>query len=95
VHRVLATRRLHGLVARVASNNAQSNSPIRQVTFRRSNRNHPCVDEGFTQVDEGFTQIDLAAVPEVLGEASQQPIEAARVLPELDATMATLVIGRR
>ena len=36
-------------------------------------------------------QIDLAAVPEVLGEALQQPIEAVRALPELEATMASLV----
>ena len=43
------------------------------------------------RVDEGFTQIDLAAVPEVLGEALQQPIEAARALPALEATMARLV----
>src|SRR4029450_7757334 len=43
------------------------------------------------RVDEGFTQIDLAAVPEVLGEALQQPIKAARALPELEATMASLV----
>src|SRR4029450_1307191 len=43
------------------------------------------------RVDEGFTQIDLAAVPEVLGEALQQPIEVARALPELEATMASLV----
>ena len=46
---------------------------------------------GEGRVDEGFTQIDLAAVPEVLGEALQQPIEAARALPELEATMASLV----
>jgi hypothetical protein len=37
------------------------------------------------------------AVPKVLGEASQQPIEAARALPELEAAMTRLVgrISRR
>jgi hypothetical protein len=51
----------------------------------------PFFRRGEGRVDEGFTQIDLAAVPEVLGEALQQPIEAARALPELEATMASLV----
>ena len=51
----------------------------------------PFFRRGEGRVDEGFTQIDLAAVPEVLGEALQQPIEAARALPELEAAMASLV----
>jgi hypothetical protein len=51
----------------------------------------PFFRRGEGRVDEGFTQIDLAAVPEVLGEALQQPIEAARALPELEATIASLV----
>jgi hypothetical protein len=51
----------------------------------------PFFRRGEDRVDEGFTQIDLAAVPDVLGEALQQPIEAARALPELEATMASLV----
>src|SRR6185295_18709301 len=51
----------------------------------------PFFRRGEGRVDEGFTQIDLAAVPDVLGEALQQPIEAARALPELEATMASVV----
>lgn len=51
----------------------------------------PLFRRGEGRVDEGFTQIDLAAVPKVLGEALQQPIKAARALPELEATMAGLV----
>src|SRR4029078_4751638 len=51
----------------------------------------PFFRRGDGRVDKGFTQIDLAAVPEVLGEALQQPIEAARALRELEATMASLV----
>ena len=57
----------------------------------------PLFRRGEGRVDEGFTQIDLPAVPQVFGEALQQPIEAARALPELEAAMARLVrrIARR
>jgi hypothetical protein len=37
----------------------------------------PFFRRGEGRVDEGFTEIDLAAVPQVLGEALEQPVEAA------------------
>ena len=47
------------------------------ATARWTDFSAPFFAEGEGRVDEGFTEIDLAAVPEVLGEALQQPIEAA------------------
>jgi len=51
----------------------------------------PLFRRGEGRVDEGFTQIDLPAVPQVLGQALQQPIKAPRALPELKAAMARLI----
>jgi hypothetical protein len=37
----------------------------------------PFFRRGEGRVDEGFTEIDLPAIPQVLGEALQQPVETA------------------
>ena len=42
-------------------------------------------------VDEGLREIELAAVPKILGEPRQQPIEAAAALPLLKPAVARLV----
>ena len=57
----------------------------------------PFFRRGEGRIDEGFTEIDLPAIPQVFGEALQEPIEAARALPQLETAMAGLVrrIARR
>jgi hypothetical protein len=51
----------------------------------------PFFRRGEGRVDEGFTAIDLPAIPQVFGEALEQPVETPCALPELEAAMAGLV----
>jgi len=54
-------------------------------------RQRPFFRRGEGRVDEGLTEIDFAAVAEVFGEALQEPIEPAAVLPLLKPAMASLI----
>ena len=53
----------------------------------------PLFRPGVGGIDEGFGEVDLPAVPEIRGEALEEAIEAATLLPLLKPPVARLVRG--